>query len=300
MKKATTIEEQIAKLKERGMSISDDRHASELLLDIGYYRLGFYWFPMEKSYPSKERRNHDFKMGASFDKSVRLYEFDKELRNILSFYIYDLEVNLRTKVVYYVSSRYKDNPVWFSDNAVVMQPFIDQLKKKYTDEIRNNDVISRHHAKHPDHEYAPAWKTLEYISFGDLIRLIDNLKSEALRKDIYSFYGISDDKTFPNYIDTIRQMRNSCAHGHPIFDLKLSRSLRAAKFKTVLKGDQGDLWSSLSGVLMIIQYFLFYLPGNKGEQFSKEIRRLLNQHRKEDIMEYVGYLNDIPWLEQKL
>lgn len=300
MKKATTIEEQIAKLKERGMSISDDRHASELLLDIGYYRLGFYWFPMEKSYPSKERRNHDFKMGASFDKSVRLYEFDKELRNILSFYIYDLEVNLRTKVVYYVSNRYKDNPVWFSDNAVVMQPFIDQLKKKYTDEIRNNDVISRHHAKHPDHEYAPAWKTLEYISFGDLIRLIDNLKSEALRKDIYSFYGISDDKTFPNYIDTIRQMRNSCAHGHPIFDLKLSRSLRAAKFKTVLKGDQGDLWSSLSGVLMIIQYFLFYLPGNKGEQFSKEIRRLLNQHRKEDIMEYVGYLNDIPWLEQKL
>lgn len=300
MKKATTIEEQIAKLKERGMSISDDRHASELLLDIGYYRLGFYWFPMEKSYPSKERRNHDFKMGASFDKSVRLYEFDKELRNILSFYIYDLEVNLRTKVVYYVSNRYKDNPVWFSDNAVVMQPFIDQLKKKYTDEIRNNDVISRHHAKHPDHEYAPAWKTLEYISFGDLIRLIDNLKSEALRKDIYSFYGISDDKTFPNYIDTIRQMRNSCAHGHPIFDLKLSRSLRAAKFKTVLKGDQGDLWSSLSGVLMIIQYFLFYLPGNKGEQFSKEVRRLLNQHRKEDIMEYVGYLNDIPWLEQKL
>ena len=300
MKKATTIEEQIAKLKERGMSISDNRHASELLLDIGYYRLGFYWFPMEKSYPSKERRNHDFKMGASFDKSVRLYEFDKELRNILSFYIYDLEVNLRTKVVYYVSNRYKDNPVWFSDNAVVMQPFIDQLKKKYTDEIRNNDVISRHHAKHPDHEYAPAWKTLEYISFGDLIRLIDNLKSEALRKDIYSFYGISDDKTFPNYIDTIRQMRNSCAHGHPIFDLKLSRSLRAAKFKTVLKGDQGDLWSSLSGVLMIIQYFLFYLPGNKGEQFSKEIRRLLNQHRKEDIMEYVGYLNDIPWLEQKL
>ena len=282
------------------MSISDDRHASELLLDIGYYRLGFYWFPMEKSYPSKERRNHDFKMGASFDKSVRLYEFDKELRNILSFYIYDLEVNLRTKVVYYVSNRYKDNPVWFSDNAVVMQPFIDQLKKKYTDEIRNNDVISRHHAKHPDHEYAPAWKTLEYISFGDLIRLIDNLKSEALRKDIYSFYGISDDKTFPNYIDTIRQMRNSCAHGHPIFDLKLSRSLRAAKFKTVLKGDQGDLWSSLSGVLMIIQYFLFYLPGNKGEQFSKEVRRLLNQHRKEDIMEYVGYLNDIPWLEQKL
>jgi abortive infection bacteriophage resistance protein len=300
MKKATTIEEQIAKLKERGMLISDEKHTSELLLDIGYYRLGFYWFPMEKSYPNKDRRNHDFKTGASFDKSVRLYEFDKKLRNILSFYIYDLEINLRTKVVYHVSNRHKDNPIWFSDNSIVMLPFINQLKKKYTDEIRNNDVIARHHANHPNHEYAPAWKTLEYISFGDLIRLIDNLKSDTLRKEIYNFYGISDDKTFPNYIDIIRQMRNRCAHGHPIFDLKLSRSLRAAKFKTILKGDQGNLWSSLSGVLMIIQYFLFYLPGDKGIRFSDEIKKLMNQHHNEDIMEYVGYLNDIPWLKQKL
>ncbi len=300
IKKATTTDEQIAKLKGRGMSISDDRHASELLMDIGYYRLGFYWFPMEKSYPNKERRNHDFKSGATFDKSVRLYEFDKELRNILSLYIYDLEVNLRTKVVYHVSNRYKDNPFWFADNSIVMQSFIDHLKKKYTEEIKNNDVISRHHAKHPEHEYAPAWKTLEYISFGDLIRLIDNLKSEDLRKEIYRFYGFNEIKTFPNYIDAIRQMRNNCAHGHPIFDLKLYKSLRAAKFKTVVKGEQGDLWSSLRGVLLIVQYFLFYLPGDKGIQFSKDVKKLMNQHRKEDIMEYVGYINDIPWLEQKL
>ena len=90
MKKATTIEQQIARLKERGMAVSDERRASEILLDLGYYRLGFYWFPMERSYPRKDRRNHLFKMGASFDKSVRLYEFDKELRSILSFYLHDI------------------------------------------------------------------------------------------------------------------------------------------------------------------------------------------------------------------
>ena len=98
MKRATTIDEQIERLQKRGMSINDKERAVDILLDKGYYRLGFYWFPMEKSYPSKERRNHNFKYGASFDKSVRLYEFDKELRNILSSYIHDIEVNLRTKV----------------------------------------------------------------------------------------------------------------------------------------------------------------------------------------------------------
>lgn len=58
MKKATTIEEQIAKLRDRGMSIGDEEQASDILLDIGYYRLGFYWFPMEISYPNKDKRNH--------------------------------------------------------------------------------------------------------------------------------------------------------------------------------------------------------------------------------------------------
>lgn len=75
MKTATTIEEQIDRLKERGMSVSDDARASEILLDLGYYRLGFYWFPMERTYPNKDKRNHKFKEGAAFDTSVRLLRF---------------------------------------------------------------------------------------------------------------------------------------------------------------------------------------------------------------------------------
>lgn len=300
MKKATTIEEQIAKLKGRGMFVNEDKRTYDILLDIGYYRLGFYWFPMEISYPNKNKRNHKFKEGSNFDKSVRLYEFDKELRHILLFYLHDIEVNVRTKVIYYVSNKYKDDPIWFSDNKYVMQSFIKTFVDKYNDEIKNNDVISRHHASHPEQTYAPAWKTLEYISFGDLIRLIENLKDSDLRSQLYRLYGLNDDKTFSNYIDVIRRIRNSCAHGHPLFDLKLYKSLRSGKFRKVLKGDQGKLWSSLKGVLLIIQYFLFYLPGNKGIQFCKDIQKMMNQHRKEDIMEYVGYLNDVPWLDEKL
>lgn len=300
MKKATTIEEQIEKLRSRGMSIGTEERAREVLLDVGYYRLGFYWFPMERSYPRKDNRSHVFKPGTTFDKSVRLYEFDKELRQLLSSYLHDIEVNLRTKVIYHVSNKHKDNPCWFADGDVVMGPFISSFERKYREEIRNNDVISRHHAKYPDCVYAPSWKTLEYVSFGDLIRLIDSLKDEETRRENFAYYGFRDETSFPNYIDVIRQLRNDCAHGHSLFDLRLYRSLRAGKFKKVLKGDQGDLWSNLNGVLLVIQYFLFYLPGNKGVQFMKDVKRLMNVHRKEDIMDIVGYLNDVPWLEEKL
>lgn len=300
MKTATTIDEQIERLKNRGMSIGNESYARDILIDLGYYRLGFYWFPFEKSYPSKDNRTHLFKDGTIFDKCVRLYEFDQELRHLLSKYLEDIEVNLRTKVIYLLSNRHKENPIWFADDEVVMGTYITSFERKYKDEIANNDVIIRHAKKHPEDKYAPAWKTLEYISFGDLLRLIDNLKSLESRKEIYKCYGLSDETSFPNYMEIIRQMRNNCAHGHPLYDLKLYKSLRAGKFRKVLKGDQGELFSSLKGVLMVIQYFLYYLPGNKGQQFAKDVKHLMNVHRKEDIMDIVGYINDVPWLDEKL
>ena len=43
---ATTFNEQIALLEKRGMVIDmEPNKVKEILLDIGYYRLGFYWHP---------------------------------------------------------------------------------------------------------------------------------------------------------------------------------------------------------------------------------------------------------------
>lgn len=49
-----------------------------------------------------------------------------------------------------------------------------------------------------------------------------------------------------------------------------------------------------------LRYFLFYMPNDKGAEFSKRIKKLMNFHCNEDIMEYVNYLNDIPWLKERL
>ena len=41
MKQATTLDEQITLLRSRGIIITDEQKAKEVLMDIGYYRLGF-------------------------------------------------------------------------------------------------------------------------------------------------------------------------------------------------------------------------------------------------------------------
>lgn len=112
-KKATTVDEQIEKLKSRGMTITDENKAKEVLLDVGYYRLGYYWFPFEKTYPRKENRSHEFKNGTCFEYALKLYYFDFDLRNIFLRYISRIEINFRTRVIYLVSNKYKDNPYWY-------------------------------------------------------------------------------------------------------------------------------------------------------------------------------------------
>lgn len=88
LKTATTISEQISMLKQRGMAIADENKAKEILFDIGYYRLGFYWFPFEIGYPNKNRRTHKFIQDTNFEDAVALYYFDNDLRNILAPYLH--------------------------------------------------------------------------------------------------------------------------------------------------------------------------------------------------------------------
>ena len=45
IKVAIDVDEQIRLLRQRGMIIDNEDKAKEVLLDVGYYRLGFYWFP---------------------------------------------------------------------------------------------------------------------------------------------------------------------------------------------------------------------------------------------------------------
>ena len=84
-KRATTIKEQIELLKNRGMFVPDEQKAEEILLDVGFYRLGFYAFPFEKTFPNLDNRSHQYKEGTSFTDVVELYYFDYDLRNILMY-----------------------------------------------------------------------------------------------------------------------------------------------------------------------------------------------------------------------
>jgi abortive infection bacteriophage resistance protein len=158
IKQATTIEEQIERLKERGMIIRSNEFAKMYLWNIGYYRLGFYWFPYEQDYPQKVNRNHLFNEGTDFSTIMTLYDFDSTLRSMLSAALLKIEVDIRAKVIYLISNLHKQSPAWFADSRVVSRDFIEDFTEKYNREIINNEVIRNHARYHINDRFAPAWK----------------------------------------------------------------------------------------------------------------------------------------------
>ena len=270
---ATTIEEQIALLKNRGMEIEDEKKAAECLLDIGYFRLGFYWFPFEKSYPRKVKRDHNFKDNTKFDYAIKLYYFDFDLRNIFLKYISRIEINFRTTIVYYVSNTYKNNPYWYVDESVIKKEAIlsPEYQKALID-MAKESLIKTDKSEHKGRSNPPAWKALEFMSFGTIIKLYENLKNPKLLCEISNVYGMSHPSQFSNYINVVRKLRHYCAHGKVLFDLNLDEAISDGPL-----GYLGNQKNSLFGIYSVFKYFLGRISSNRVKEMQAELLRAFDR-----------------------
>lgn len=270
MKTATTIDEQIERLESRGLIVNDRIKAKEILRDIGYYRLGFYLFPFEKTHPQVENRTHEYVEGASFEDAVNLYYFDYDLRLLLLRFLIRIEVHFRTEIIYNLSNKYKHNPIWFVSPSVVNRAYAQEFENKvYTTDFKRNPLIHRHHRKYNNDRFAPAWKTLEFMTFGAVMKLYGQLKNNEDKILIANLFGIRQVVTFESYMHTIRQVRNACAHGHYMYDLKLPQGIRRGP----ASNSPRDRYN-LIGALCVIKYIVGQISHNRAADLSRQLNRL--------------------------
>ncbi|MDO4368572.1 MAG: Abi family protein [Bacteroidales bacterium] len=293
-RKAIILDEQIALLRSRNMTISDELKAKEILFDIGYFRMGFYWFPFEKTYPNKHHRTHLFKDGTNFNDAVELYYFDFNLRNILLKPLSRIEIAFRTKVAYIISNYYKDSPTWFVDITVVSKQqacsFENRVYQPILDKVQ---IISMHHRHHINDRFAPAWKTLEFMTLGEMVHLFKSIKNEDLKLQIANYFGIKKLVTFENYLELVKELRNTCAHGNVLYDFTPERSIR--KGPAMKKGIGEN--QNLNGALRIILFMMKQISENRYNDLIKDIDMLILGYSKypviEDILSSISGLNQL-------
>lgn len=290
---AIDLDEQIALLRSRNMTINDVEKAKEILFDVGYFQMGFYWFPFEKSYPQKHHRTHEFKDGSNFDTAVKLYYFDFNLRNNLLKPLSRIEIAFRTKVAYIVSNKFRNSPTWFVDTAVVSNTQARSFYKKvYKQLLDKTPLIALHHRHHINDKYAPAWKTLEFMTLGEVVNLYKSIKDENLKLEVAKEFGIKKLPTFESYLNLIKNLRNTCAHGSVLYDFTPDYSIR--KGPAMKKGIGEN--QNLNGALRVVLYMMSQVSQNRARELMNDIDSLIAKYGVNPEVSRI--LNDISGLGQ--
>lgn len=260
-----TIDEQIAKLKERGCVIEDEAAARETLKYINYFRLSNYFEPFSVS-------KHEYEEGTSFGKIMRIYEMDRKLRSILLAALEEVEITLRAAISNYHALKYGAlgylNPSAF-DRSHNHQGFISRIN--HLIESNSERELVRHYKRHHDGKF-PLWVVMELFSFGTLAFFFKDMQSADKKTLAGDFFGCSSAE-MDNWIFCLNELRNYCAHysrlyasSFPVFP----RTPKALDTKLELAND-------VFGYMMVMKQ-LYHNKSNWNERVVKPVSRLLRKN----------------------
>ena len=215
-KAALTYAQQLQQLKDRGLNISNEEHFLHLLEVKSYYRLSGYWYPL-----LKDKEEHYFKDGASFDTAYKIYCFDRELRHFVLSELEKIEVAIRAKMIYILS--HKHGPFWYDNNELFRNAekhdrLVEKLKIEYD---RSDEEFILAFRKKYSNPLPSSWMLMEVTSFGSLSVMYSNLKPGLVKREIAKEFGLAD-SVFSSWIHSIVYMRNVCAHHSRLWNRVMS------------------------------------------------------------------------------
>lgn len=214
-----STEEQIKLLKDRGLVISDEQYAFDVLRKLNYYRLSAYSLTL--------RIDNRFYDDITFDNIVELYNFDYEFRHIILRYTPDIEFSFRAYIAYHHTQKY--SPLGYLDSknfsdAWYHAMFLSKLKS-YID--KSTDVFITHHKEDLKGIY-PLWVVIEVLTFDVLSKLYKNLLPED--KNIIASYYHLGRQYIENWLHIAVLARNISAHGGRFYNRNNLQPVKVDKY----------------------------------------------------------------------
>lgn len=147
-------------------------------------------------------------------------------------------------------------------------------KKVYRQITEKTPLIALHHRHHINDKFAPAWKTLEFMTLGEVVHLFKSIKDEDLKLQVSKCFGVKQLVTFENYLDLIKDLRNTCAHGNVLYDFTPEKSIR--KGPAMLKGIGEN--QNLNGALRVVLYMMNQISENRHKELLSDIDQLIYKY----------------------
>lgn len=224
-----TLDEQIGILKEKGLLIEDEIVAKEILLRENYFFLNGYRTLFMKSEKEKQ-----FVVGASFRELYGMFNFDRQIRNILFKNLLIIENNLKSILSYQLSKAYgireNDylNPENFNREPEKRRQVNDLLGKMKRQIRANADGHTATSHYRNNYGYIPLWIAVKVLSFGIVSELYIILKPRDQKEVAMFFHTEAEDLV--TYLPILSNYRNLCAHEEILFDHRIQKGITNTKF----------------------------------------------------------------------
>lgn len=224
LKPTTTYSQQIAKLESRGLKVTPEDNAEDVLSVINYYYITGYLHSFRVD-------NGTYIQGLTFKRIVNIIYFDIEFRNICMKLIDIIERCLKTKIAYHFSHEYEYGNVayLYADSFDSKHEFSHQQFIKLFNSAKNKNkdfpfVI--HHNEHYE-GYMPIWVATDLFTMGNIEHFYRLLNTQT-KKKIAENYGYGATK-IGGWIESTRIFRNLLAHSARLYNRKFKNVPKTAK-----------------------------------------------------------------------
>lgn len=227
------LDEQIELLKQKGLVIDDVDYAKEVLLRENYFFLNGYRHLFTREDGSKK-----FISNTNFRELYGMFNFDRQLRNILFKNILIVENNLKSILSYVMSKNhgFKEQNYLNSSNFVqdsTKNRQINDLLRKMKRQISVNGkqhTATSHYIR--NYGYIPLWVVVKVLSFGIVGELYSVLQRQD-QEEIADIYNVSISE-LTQYLPILANYRNVCAHEDICYLNKTSKRINHTKYHDIL------------------------------------------------------------------
>lgn len=228
-----TLDEQVDILKNKGLVIDDVERAKEILLRENYFFISGYRHLFFRSNESKK-----FIQNTNFREIYGLFNFDRQLRNIIFKNILIIENNIKSVISYNISRNYGiTEKNYLNHKNFTREPSktrqVNDLLKKMKRQIRING--GQHEATShyiSNYGYIPPWIVVKVLSFGIVSELYGILKVDD-QKNIADVFNINYQELM-SYLTILSNYRNLCAHEDIVYEHRAQKPIYNTKYHQLL------------------------------------------------------------------
>ena len=284
MKAFYTYEQQIQKLKDKGLIIIDESSAIDFLKSEGYYNV-------INGYSPTFKINGSFYKGTTFEEICNLYAFDKDIRSIIYKHTASIESHIKALIAHEFSRVHGvDEKEYLKANAFTQNSnsanavarLIEECNNTITAALNHNSNKYREYIAHNynAHGHVPMWVLIRALSFGTTSILYKNMiedEKEAIARN----FGLSSSQ-LTNMLEVVVSYRNIVAHGERTFcarlpKTRLSTGLSITKKLNIAKNPKGEIKFGRNDFLSLLICCKYLLSSDEFQILMRDLASCLNE-----------------------